>query len=327
MLNSPPVTWLMPSRNAMPYIRETLASIARQTYRNHQIIAWDNGSQDGTIEELRRWIPGKIPGVVVTNRPMGLGLSLAAMVKMAPTELCARMDADDINLPDRLQLQVEFMQKHPAVGVLGAQLTTIDENGIRNGGWHYATEDAEIRWRLRWESHLAHNAVLFRKSVILAAGNYRDCQPVEDMDLWIRVANLAEIRSLPEVLVEYRRTATSSTGLVSDYLPTDRQAARRNATLLFPNVQDPCRAMQLWEATHPRQLHVPFKLQHVWQLERAARMFATSLGKPRDYFTRTQLFFDQRYNFRLRAYRRLGLMPLIHLRHHLATPQPASHGA
>ena len=123
-MTSPLVTWLMPVRNGMPYLPLTLKSIAEQTYKNHRIIVWDNGSTDGTVEELRRWIPSRIPGMIVSERPMRLGPSLAAMVEMAGTPLCARIDADDINLPERLQSQVQFMQAHPEVGVLGAQVAT-----------------------------------------------------------------------------------------------------------------------------------------------------------------------------------------------------------
>jgi hypothetical protein len=317
MTSNPQVTWLMPVRNGMPFLPLTLKSIAEQTYKNHKLIVWDNGSTDGTVEELRRWVPSRIPGIIVSERPMRLGPSLAAMVEMAETELCARIDADDINLPERLQLQVEFMQSHPEVGVLGAQLATIDERGIRHGIWRYATEDAEVRWRLRWESHLAHNAVLVRKHVILAAGNYRDCQPVEDLDLWMRVANIAEIRSLPDVLVEYRRTGTSSTGTISNYIPTDRQGAVRNAEILFPNLRDTRRAMALWDATHPRQLHAKSRVRHIWDLERAATSLAKTLGKPADYFTRTQLFQDQHYSLKKRAYDSFGLKPLVALKYRL----------
>jgi Glycosyl transferase family 2 len=318
MTTNPAITWLMPVRNGMPYIPLTLRSIAEQTYRNHKIIVWDNGSTDGTIEELRRWIPSRIPGTVVSERPMRLGPSLAALIEMADTEFCARIDADDINMPERLQLQVEFMRANPAVGVLGGQLAIIDEHGHRQGAWRFATGDAEIRWRLRWESHMAHNAVLFRKSVVLAAGNYRDCQPVEDIDLWRRVAAIAEIRSLPDMLVEYRRTDTSSTGTISDYIPTDRKAALMTAPTLFLGLSDPRRAMSLWEATHPRQLHVKSKLQHIWQLERAATLMAQAAGKPADYFTSTQMYQDQHYSLKTRAFQRMGLTPLLALKYRLA---------
>ena len=110
------VTWLLPVLNAMPHLRDTLASMADQSWHLHHVIAWDNGSSDGSVEELRRWIPHRLPGRIVTDRPAGLGASLAAMVELADTELCARIDSDDVNEPDRLRAQVELMTGRPEVG-------------------------------------------------------------------------------------------------------------------------------------------------------------------------------------------------------------------
>src|SRR5438552_5677499 len=103
------VTWLMPVKNGMPYLSETLASIEAQTYRDWEILVWDNGSTDGTLDELRRWIPSRLPGRIIDNRPLSLGNSLAALVEAAGTELCARIDADDVNYPERLERQVAFL--------------------------------------------------------------------------------------------------------------------------------------------------------------------------------------------------------------------------
>ncbi|MBV8832745.1 MAG: glycosyltransferase, partial [Acidobacteriaceae bacterium] len=207
-MNNPPVTWLMPVRNGMPCIRETLASIAAQHYDNHRLLVWDNGSTDGTIEELRQWVPSKIPGRIVHNQPMGLGSSLAALVRQADTEYCARIDADDINRPERLVRQVTFPEEHPAVGIVGSQAQAIDEKGSKVECRPAPTADAEIRWRTRWLTSFFHPSVLFRRSVVLAAGNYRNLKPYEDQELWIRMSNITEMRNLPEQLIEYRRTQT-----------------------------------------------------------------------------------------------------------------------
>lgn len=313
-MQNPVITWLMPVRNGMPYVRLTLKSIAGQTYKNHRIIVWDNGSTDGTVEELRRWIPAHIPGVVVTGRPLGVGASRAALVEMADTELCASMDADDINVPDRLERQIAFLDAHPEVVLLGGQLDLIDERGSCCGHWTYKTGDAELRWLARWHTQVGQNSIVFRRSAILAAGNYRDVRD-EDFDLWLRVAAVGEIRNLPETLVLYRRTQTSQTGKIEDFVPRDRDAAARNASRLFPNLKDPNRAMELWEATHPKQLQKSrSRVQHIFQLERAAVLLAEQIGKPSDYFTSTPAFEEQQYSLKTRAYRRFGLEPLVALK-------------
>jgi glycosyltransferase involved in cell wall biosynthesis len=93
------ITWLMPVRNAMPFLRETLASIAAQTHTNSEILVWDDDSDDGTLEELRRWIPSRIPGTIFRGRSQSVGKISAFLVEQARTELCARIDADDVNEP------------------------------------------------------------------------------------------------------------------------------------------------------------------------------------------------------------------------------------
>jgi glycosyltransferase involved in cell wall biosynthesis len=321
MMDGQAITWLMPIKNGMPYLRLTLESIAGQTYKHaHKIIVWDNGSSDGTLEELRRWIPARVDGVVVSGKPLSLGRSLAALTEMADTELCARIDGDDICHPRRLEEQVAFLAAHPEVGLLGCQVEVIDEHGrpTDERGWVYPTADAELRWMTRWHSQFCHPALLFRKSAVLEAGNYQDAQPFEDLDLAMRMAGVTEFANLPERLLKYRRVKTSSTGTVSEFLPLDRSAARKNVGTLFPNIQNERRAMELWEATHPRQWDMSCRVRHMGELKTAARRLAEAVGKPGNYFTSTQVYRNQLYALKARAYRKFGLMPLVMLKAQLA---------
>jgi glycosyltransferase involved in cell wall biosynthesis len=303
----------------MPYLPVTLQSIAEQTYRNHKIIAWENRSTDNTVEELRRWIPSRIPGVVITDRPMPLGPRLAAMVEMADTELCARIDADDINYPRRLERQVAFMLAHPEAGVLGTQVTLIDESGSGCGEWNYPVEDADLRWLIRWQTLLCHPSVMFRKSAVVAAGNYREFK-YEDSDLWIRMSLTTEMHNLPDKLLKYRRSSRSLTGSVEDWLPVNRSFATFCASLIFPGIADPRRALQLWEATHPHQLESPIqaKFRHLHEFQRAAVLLARRTGKPDDYFKRTASYREQYYHLKRRILEQLGFRPLLRMRQRFA---------
>lgn len=321
------ITWLMSVKNGMPHLPLTLQSIAEQTYPQQEILVWDSASADGTLEELRRWIPSRIPGRIVSDRPMRLGRSLAVLTRMAGTELCARMDADDICHPQRLEEQVAFLNAHPEVGVLGCQVEVIDEHGnaTNEPGWVYPTADAELRWRTRWHTQFCHPALLFRRSAVLEAGNYHDT-PVEDLDLAMRLARVTEFANLPHKLLKYRRGKTSSTGGISEFLPLDRSAARKNAGTLFPNIQNERQAMALWEATHPRQWDLQCRVRHIWELESAARGLAEAVGKPGDYFTSTQTYNDQQYALKARVYRKFGLTPLVGLRGKVARAAAAIGG-
>jgi glycosyltransferase involved in cell wall biosynthesis len=312
----------MPVRNGMPYLPITLQSIADQTYTNHSIIVWDNGSTDGTLDVLEEWIPSKIPGIVVKDHSLRLGPAMAALVERATTELCAVIHGDDINFPSRLERQVAFMQTRPSVGAVGGQIQIIGDDGslVTTGGWLYETDDAAMRWRERWQAQFCHPAVMLRKSVVLTAGNYRDCQPFEDLDLWIRMAAICEFGNLPEKVLQYRRSSTSSTGRIEDYFPLDRQGAEQNWQLLFPSIADRNRAMELWDASHPLRLDGgDSKLRHYFEIKKAAVELAKALGKPPEYFTGTKLFEAQRYMLRKRFLDRAGLAPLIRLRHRMAS--------
>lgn len=313
MASNPAVTWLLPVRNGMPFLPSTLASIANQTYRNFRVLAWDNGSMDETVAELRRWIPERLPGEIVAGIPLPLGMSLRAMVERCETELCARIDADDINLPERLEKQVAFLEKHPGTAVLGAQVNTIDGEGRQLERWHFSSGDAETRWRLRWANPISHPAVLFRRSVVLRAGNYQDCQAAEDFDLWMRVAELAEIRNHPEVLLQYRRTQGSVMAAISDHLSVERRVMQKNARQIFPEMPEEA-ALELWGATHPREPQGVPRLKHLFALRRSARRFAGRTGKPAPYFTGTETFRLQEDRIKMGLYERLHLAGLARWR-------------
>ncbi len=301
----------------MPFLRETLASVAAQTYRNQKLLVWDDCSDDGSLEELQRWIPERIPGRIFSGRSMRLGPSLAFLVEQADTELCARIDGDDIALPHRLQSQVDYLRAHPQVGILGSRVQTIDENNREIELWNYPIEDAELRWIMRWTVQILHPTLLFRKSVILQAGNYPDFK-VEDSALWIRCCPLTEIHNLPDVLLLYRRTQNSQTGAIEDWMPLNRSVATYCASFLFPGIGNPQHAMELWEATHQWQTHLPVKFQYLRELKKAAVLLARQSGKPDSYFQNTPTYRLQRYHLKRRLLENCGLGFLVRLRARVA---------
>ncbi len=214
------VTWLMPIKNGMPYLPETLASIEAQTHTNWEILVWDNGSTDGTIEELAKWIPDRLPGKVIVGEPSTLGGSLARMVEICETEFCARIDADDLNLPERLEKQLEFLSNHPEIAVLGSQIYPIDETGLpKEYSLPMPLNHDDILHGMLLRNPISHPSVVFRRSAILEVGNYRNLYfqwnqvNIEDYDLWLRVAQQYKIANLDIHLVKYRIHENSTTVL------------------------------------------------------------------------------------------------------------------
>lgn len=252
------VTWLLPIKNGMPYLPETLASIEQQTYLDWEILAWDNGSTDETLAELHRWIPARLPGRIITNQPLTLGNSLAKMVEQAQTELCARIDADDINAPLRLEKQIAFLKRHPHIAVLGTQVNRIDSQGLNHGPWtQYPTQPIDILHFMLRSCMLWHPTVMFRRSAILEVGNYRDVHGAEDYDLWLRVAAKYQLANLDETLVHYRvhdQSITQTTAAKIGLASISNQCFCRNAPALYGCSEHD--ALLLRERRHPQPIRV-----------------------------------------------------------------------
>jgi hypothetical protein len=305
----------------MPFLPFTLESIANQTYTNQKILAWDDCSTDGSLEELKRWIPGRISGRIFQGKSLRHGLCRSILVEQADTELCAVIDGDDIAYPHRLERQVSFMTEHPEVSVLGSCAHLIDAEGNESGLWNFPTADADVRWQMRFNCRILHPSAMLRRSAILAAGNYPDFR-WEDAALWIRMSVMKfEFHNLPDALIQYRRTSTSTTGSIQDWVPLTREVAQFCASLMFPGIPDPARSMELWEATRLDKGNVKAEWRHLKALDQSAIAHARQVGKPDDYFLTCAAYKEQRYNLRRRILESLGLGPLIRLHARFARKQ------
>jgi glycosyltransferase involved in cell wall biosynthesis len=233
------VTWLLPVRNGMPYLPETLASIEAQTYQNWEVLVWDDGSTDGTLEELKKWIPSRLPGKLFTGESLGVGGSLARLVEECETEFCARIDADDVCLPDRLEKQVAYLHAHPEIAVLGSWMFVMNSHGVQSKHLYKlpSRHDDIVHFMLR-ENSVAHPSVVFRRSAVLSVGNYHKISNVEDYDLWLRIAatHNYKLENLEFPLVKYRLHENSETrkaALTHRIQEATNECFYRNASLLF----------------------------------------------------------------------------------------------
>jgi glycosyltransferase involved in cell wall biosynthesis len=199
------ITVIIPVLNAMPYLPEALASLEAQTFRDFEVCLWDNGSTDGSLEEARRWIPGKLPGRVVADRPLPFHECLATMVEEAQTEFVARMDGDDVSMPDRFEWQVAAMRDDPGLGIAGGRCPLIDAGGRDLGCAHPCPlSHEEIISEMMVRSALTHPALMFRRDAVLEVGNYSRPKPVEDLDLYFRMSGICHFRNLDRVVLNYR---------------------------------------------------------------------------------------------------------------------------
>jgi glycosyltransferase involved in cell wall biosynthesis len=203
----PKVSVVMPAYNQERYCGEAIESILAQTFAAFECIIVDDGSSDGT-SALLEWYARSDARIHLIRHEVnrGISASLNAAIGRARCELIARMDADDIALPHRLERQVAFMEHNPAIVAAGSSYRTIDDGGAIIGGIYAMESDPRrIRLGMAGGPMLAHPTVIMRRSLVLKAGGYRTAFDLaEDLDLWLRLMETGELGNIPEVLLHYR---------------------------------------------------------------------------------------------------------------------------
>lgn len=204
MSNNPLVSVVIPTYNNAKYLREALMSIIKQSYHNLEIIVVDDGSTDGTTAILQSLAKRDARLSIITHKHnQGIVRSLNQGFTRAHGKYIARMDADDISLPERIATQVAYLEGHPAVGVCGAWISVF---GTQKYVWQTPIDSAAIKLRLFTECALAHPTVMLRRDLIAKSHQVYDptYQYVEDYKLWVELSQQTEFHNLPQVLLEYR---------------------------------------------------------------------------------------------------------------------------
>lgn len=221
--------------NGRPHLAAALASLAAQTLGEWELIAVDDGSTDGSREELLAWA-AREPRITVldneTNR--GLPASLNRALPRARGRFVARLDADDVALPRRLARQAAFLAAHPATVILGGWVAYVDEAGRPLGLTHaQPAGDAAIRAKLLLNNAFHHSTVMLRRKTLTTQGLAYDpaFRYAQDYDLWSRLLAHGQGANLPEVLVQFRRHGGQvSTAHAAASLELADQVAWRNVT-------------------------------------------------------------------------------------------------
>jgi len=240
-MTPPKVSVLMPVYNGERYVREALESILAQTFTDYEFIIVDDGSTDGTPFILAEYARQDPRIVLLTNGAnRGLVATLNRGLEAARGQYIARMDADDVSLPERLARQVAYLDQHPEVGVLGTNVAYIDSEGrFLNGGRPKDPQPLSptlLQWLLLWRCAIYHPTVMLRRSILAETGLAYDpaFRHAEDRDLWTRLAPYTLIASLPEVLVYYRVLPTSrSRASLKALRLWDRSITHRELTALL----------------------------------------------------------------------------------------------
>jgi glycosyltransferase involved in cell wall biosynthesis len=216
--HSPRVSVVLPVWNGERYFEAAVRSILEQTFESFELLIVDDGSTDQTLAIARRWgaMDSRIRLIRVAHG--GIANALNTGFRQARAPYVARMDADDISLPSRLQRQVAYLDSHQRCVVVGCDTEVIDENENDLGVINFPCTHARLVHLLLSGSGspFVHPAVMMRADAVRAVGGYRpEHCPSEDYELWLRLINSGEFASIPERLLRYRmhRDSVSAQGL------------------------------------------------------------------------------------------------------------------
>ncbi len=207
-MDSPALSVAMSVYNGERFLAEAIESILAQSFGDFEFLILDDGSSDGTREIVAGYAghDRRIRPIHRENR--GLVRSLNQLIAEARAPLIARMDADDVCLPARFSRQLAFLAGNPDYGVIGSWCEDIDERGQPyplNAPPHPTDHAAFLAAIAAGRPLLCHPAVMYRRKLVRQVGGYhaafRHC---EDLDLWLRLASLTRLSSLPEKLIRYR---------------------------------------------------------------------------------------------------------------------------
>jgi hypothetical protein len=207
MVNDVPlVTVLMSVYNGEKYLSQAIDSILNQTLHNFEFIIINDGSTDNTADILNGY--EKLDRRIILHHQANQGLTatLNKGLRMARCTFIARMDADDVSFPERLAKQVDFLQAHPDVGVLGTGARVIDGYGNTSDTLQFPTQHGVLRWSMCFFDPIIHPTVMMRREIAERCGGYSsNIKYGQDYDLWRRMSCVTCLSNLSDILLHLRK--------------------------------------------------------------------------------------------------------------------------
>lgn len=209
------VSIIIPIYNAEKYIRETMDSILSQNYSDYEILAIDDRGTDGTMKIVEDYAAKDSRIRILRNETnRGIAYSRNRALKEAEGEYIALLDDDDIMCPNRLRLQVEFLNQHPDIGGVGGNAIWIDENGneIRDT-IDVITDPDQVKMFLLLRNIFNNGEMMVRRSIVeehhLQFGE--NCYGMEDYYFWIHFSKVAKLTNLKETVLKKRQFSQNET--------------------------------------------------------------------------------------------------------------------
>jgi glycosyltransferase involved in cell wall biosynthesis len=207
-LPAPVISVLMSVHNGRRYLAQAVDSILAQTMQDFEFIIIDDGSSDGSAEDLKSYAARDPRIRLSVQENSGLTKALNVGLRLSRGKFIARMDADDVARPERFAKQVDAFLANPKLVILGAEVELISSDGIRLGVRKTARGHSNIRRRLLIGdgAALVHPVVMFRRQAALDVGAYDERFPTgQDLDLFLRLSEIGLVDNLPDTLLYWRQ--------------------------------------------------------------------------------------------------------------------------
>lgn len=195
----------MPVYNAAHYLDEAIVTILSQSFKDFELLAINDGSSDNSIDILREYAARDKRVRVIDQQNTGIVGVLNRGINEARADYIARMDSDDISFPRRFEQQVAILDAQPDVVLVCGDFEVIDEDSEFLYRELLPPEDSDIKRAMYLRNPIAHGSVMFRKGAAIKAGLYTEgIGPIEDYDLWARLAKQGMFASTQTALYRWR---------------------------------------------------------------------------------------------------------------------------
>ncbi|UZQ55727.1 glycosyltransferase [Trichothermofontia sichuanensis B231] len=251
--------------NAEHFVAKAIESILAQTFTNFEFLIADDGSQDHSFEIIKLYA-AKDPRIKLFRQEnQGLSKTLNFLLEQSQGIYIARMDADDISLPDRFQQQVNFLDQRPAVVCVGSAFEVIDDRDRYLTWLKLPIDDQAIQaTALAGHGSICHPAAMIRRSALVKIGGYdTTLAQAEDIDLWLRLGEIGQLANLPQPLLRYRLHTQSVSGQCREQ---QRQSSRIACERAWQRrgIEGHFEASDPWRPGPDRASQHHFMLQYGW---------------------------------------------------------------
>jgi glycosyltransferase involved in cell wall biosynthesis len=206
MRNRPAISVLTSVYNGERFLAECIESILGQSFGDFEFLIIDDGSTDGSLEILRGYERQDRRIRLATRPNRGVPRSLNELFFQSAGEFIARIDADDVAMPNRFRVQLDALHADPALVCTGGFFQMIDARGRALTVLKPPTDDAEIqRQALAGNGSICHSTAMIRRTAMEQIGGYcEDFETAQDLDLWLRLGEVGKLANLPETVLQFR---------------------------------------------------------------------------------------------------------------------------